>query len=129
MVSNYFTLLYYLFADSKNYIPAEFVIMKDGSEGLLINDDNKKYKFLDPFHPSDAIDITNNIITNDITDDKNIIITKSNKKLYIRDNNVYVTDGLEEDKFQRMLKTTYHSNIYTIPIFKTIQNMLRDIKN
>src|SRR5579871_5603877 len=26
-------------------------------------------------------------------------------------------------------KTTYHSNIYTYPIFKAVQDMLKDIKN
>src|SRR5436190_969558 len=105
MVSITFTIFYYStylnnlisFLFAENYIPVEFVTLKDGSEGLLIfNDSNKKYKFLDPFHPSDAVDTTNNI-TDDITYDiitdiandddiktpKNIIITKSNRKLYI----------------------------------------------
>src|SRR5204862_384320 len=30
---------------------------------------------------------------------------------------------------QMLNKTTYHSNIYTLPIFKTIQSMLIDIIN
>ena len=120
------------------YDPLEFVTLKDGSEGLLIfNYDNKAYKFLDPFYPSDVIDVTDDIFTNgfDVIFDKrtkipkNIIITKSNKKFYIKENNVWVTDGLNEDTFQQMLNTTYHSNIYTLPIFKTIRNMLNDIIN
>ena len=101
---------------AENYIPIEFVTLKDGSEGLLIfNGDNKKYKFLDPFHPSDAVDTTNDItdgitydiITNcsdihkNIKTPKNMIITKSNKKLYIKENNVWITDGLKEDSFLR----------------------------
>ena len=121
-------MYFILFAE--NCVPVEFVTLKDGSEGLLIfNYDEKKYKFLDPFHPSDAIDVTDDIITNDIADDKNIIITKTNKKFYIKENKVWVADGLNEDTFQQMLNTTHHSNIYTIPIFKTIQKMLRDIKS
>lgn len=28
-----------------------------------------------------------------------------------------------------MLNITYHNNIYTLPIFKTIQDMLKDINN
>src|SRR3989337_2193357 len=44
-------------------------------------------------------------------------------------NNVWITDVLKEDSFQQMLNTTYHSNIYTLPIFKTIQNMFKDIQN
>src|SRR5687767_7052467 len=118
MVSNYFynILLYnsvlfnltiplLLFVD--DYTPIEFVTLKDGSEGLIIYDENeKKYKFLDPFLPSDAIDITN-IIDNH----KNIVITGSNRKLSIVENNVHITDGLNENTFQQMLNnTTYHNN-------------------
>jgi hypothetical protein len=105
-------ILFYLYIDVGvrpcTYGPMEFVTLKDGSEGLIIYDDG--YKFLDPFLPSSIINITN-IITNN---HKKIIITKSNRKLSIVENNVLVTDGLNEDMFQQMLnKTTYHSNIYT----------------
>ena len=117
-------------------VPVEFVTLKDGSEGLIIrkyksNSDKKFfYKFLDPFHPSDAVDAAVDA-TDDITDDiaydiifdvltnkpKNIVITKSNKKFYIKENkDVWVTDGLSDNTFQQMLKTNYHSNIYTLPI-------------
>src|SRR5581483_8980575 len=54
--------------------------------------------------------------------------TKSNRKLSIIGNNVHVTDGLNENTFQQMLnKTTYHSNVYTYPIFNAIRDMLKDI--
>ncbi|CAG8737878.1 5834_t:CDS:2, partial [Rhizophagus irregularis] len=76
---------------AENYIPVEFVTSKDGSEGLLIfNDDYRQYRFLDPFHPSEEVDISTCVIENP----KNILITKSNKTLYIKENNVWVTDGL-----------------------------------
>ena len=49
-----------------DYEPIEFVTLKDGSEGLLIRNNRYEYKFIDPFHPSNAVDITNDIITDDI---------------------------------------------------------------
>ncbi len=105
----------------------EFVTLEDGSEGLIIINksfDNKlSYKFLDPFLPSDTIDITK-----DINDSKKIIITKSNRKFSIIENNVWTADGLNKDTFQQILnKTIYHSNIYTLSIFKKIENMLNDM--
>src|SRR5581483_10279315 len=95
--------------------------------GLIIYDKReKKYKFLDPFLPSDAIDITDFIDNH-----RNIVITKSNRKFSIVKNYVHTTDGLNENTFQQMLNktTTYHSNIYTYPIFKAVQDMLKDIKD
>src|SRR5688572_28998454 len=81
---NNLIVFYCLFADPEDYRLEEFVTLKDGSEGLLIvNRYDNKYKFLDPYHPSDAIDITDDI-TNDIT--KPIVITQSNKKFYIKEN-------------------------------------------
>src|SRR5581483_9741471 len=78
-----------------------------------------------PFLPSDAIDITN-IIDNH----GNIVITKSNRKLSIVESNLYITNGLNENTFQQMLnKTTYHSNIYNLNTFITLQDMLKDIIN
>jgi hypothetical protein len=110
------------------YLPIEFVTLKDGSEGLIIYEsfDNKSsYKFLDPFLPSDAINI-------DIIYDNKNIITKFNKKISIKnEDNVYtvcIEDGLNEDTFQQILnKNTYHSNIYTTPIFNKIKNMLENM--
>ena len=119
------TIILLLFVDGR-FTPIEFVTLKDGSEGLIIYESyEKKYKILDPFLPSDAIDITN-IIDNH----KNIVITKSNRKLSIAENNVHVTDGLNKNTFRQMLnKTTYHSNIYTYPIFKAIQDMIKGIED
>ena len=63
------------------YIPVEFVTLKDGSEGLIVKEYyGTKYKFLDP---SDAIDVTDDIITDGITA-KSIIITKSNKSFTLK---------------------------------------------
>src|SRR6266480_7161992 len=100
-------------------------MLNDDSEGLIVyhentiyhkeNENEKKYeykssyKFLDPYYPEDAIDITN-VIDNH----ESIIITKSNKKFFIKENEVCVTDGLKGDTFQQMLNNTYHSNIYTL---------------
>jgi len=124
-------LIFSLFVDETNYYePIEFVTLNDGSEGLILhiysgNKSNKSlYKFVDPFLPSDkTLDVTN--IFND---HRNNFITKSNKKISIIQNNVCVTDGLNENSFQQILnKITHHKNIYTLPIFKTIRNMLSDI--
>ncbi|PKC09585.1 hypothetical protein RhiirA5_415466 [Rhizophagus irregularis] len=78
----------------------------------------------DPFHTSDAIDISDSF-----GNSQNIIITKSNKKISVIENNIWITDGLNKNIFQQMLNITYHNNIYTLPIFKTIQDMLKDINN
>ena len=117
--------------------PIEFVTLKDRSEGLIIgtySDSGKEYscKFIDPFLPIDASDITNVIIPSETTDtisycEQFMIITKSNRKFSVIENKVHVTNGLKENTFQQMLKNTYHSNIYTLSIFKTIQEMLKDI--
>ncbi|CAG8523211.1 9810_t:CDS:2 [Funneliformis mosseae] len=113
---------------SDDYEPVEFVTLKDGSEGLIIYkklSDETSCKFVDPFLPSDTmIDITNII-----DDPRNVIINKSNRKFSIVENNVCVSDGLNEDTFEQLLKNTYHNNIYTLAIFKTIQNMLKGILN
>ena len=107
-------------------IPIEFVTLEDGSEGLIIRYYFENlYKFLYPFLPSDdTIDVTG------IIDNHNkIIITKSNRKLSIIENKLHVTDGLNDNTFQQMLNKTYHDNIYTLSIFKTIQNMFIDVIN
>ncbi|CAB4426895.1 unnamed protein product [Rhizophagus irregularis] len=99
-----------------NYTPVEleFITLENGSEGLIIEGN----KFIDPYQPSDAIDIT------EIIDNKNVI-TKLNRKVYIDKNyNVCVAGGLDENKFQ-LNKTS----IYTLPILKFIQEMLKDIIN
>ncbi|RIA94289.1 hypothetical protein C1645_734921 [Glomus cerebriforme] len=113
--------------DLYNSRPIEFVILDDGCEGLII--EKYSYKFLDSFHPSDAIDITNDIGNVNINVKIQNIITKSNKKISIIENNVWVTDALKENTFQQMLNTTYHSNIYTLSTFKTIRRMLEDSKD
>ena len=139
-----------MFIDSAEYyFPVEFVTLKDHYEGLIIyheniiNDENgsnendeieiedkSSYKFVDPFHPSaDAIDI-NDIYINDrkVINYNKVVITKSNRKCSIIDNNVWVTDGLSDDTFKQILnRNTYHSNIYTLSIFKAIQDMLNEI--
>ncbi|CAB4426767.1 unnamed protein product [Rhizophagus irregularis] len=130
--------------DFENYFLQSFLTLKDGSERFIINsygeDDN--FKILDPFHPyennqektqakgqakkalADAIDITDNI-TN-ISDPVKITID-SNKLFHVKENHVWVTDWVNETTFQQMLNKTCHSNIYTLPIFQTIQDMLNDI--
>src|SRR5581483_1998494 len=60
----------------------------------------------------------------------NIFITESNKLFSIIEDKLHITDFSNEDTFQQVFKkTTYHVNIYTLPIFKAIQNMLKSIVN
>ncbi len=114
---------------SDDYVPIEFVTLTNGFEGLIIYKEvNKKSscKFIDPFLPSDTtIDITDFIVN-----PKNNYITKSNRKISVVEKSVSIADGLDENTLQQMLKkTAYHSNIYTLSIFKTIKMMLDDIIN
>ncbi|UZO27119.1 uncharacterized protein OCT59_019325 [Rhizophagus irregularis] len=120
--------------NKKDYIPMEFVTLKDDSEGLIIyniDDKDKKYILLDPFQTSDddAIDITqyinngNGINNININNNQNFDI-KFNKKL---EKNNWITDKLKDQTIlNKELNKTYHSNIYTLPIFNDIKDMLKN---
>src|SRR5947209_1329277 len=89
------------------------------------SDEKCFYQFIDPFSPSDVVDVCSVIGNSD-----NIFITESNKKFSIIEDKLHITDLSNEDTFQQVFKkTTYHSNIYTLPIFKAVQNMLKGIVN
>ncbi|PKY26630.1 hypothetical protein RhiirB3_528722 [Rhizophagus irregularis] len=128
--------------DVKNYIPMEFVTLKDDSEGLIIyNIDDKKYILLDPFQTSDdgAIDITqcinngngiNNINNNN---NQNFDIKFNNDVDHQNTANIklekngWITDKLKDQTIlNKELNKTYHSNIYTLPIFNDIKDMLKN---
>ncbi|CAB4444874.1 unnamed protein product [Rhizophagus irregularis] len=113
--------------EGKNQLPIEFIILKDGSEGLIISTHSDKekllYKFLDPFIPSDAIDITNVI-----NDSKNIIITKSKRKFSIIEDNVCITDITDElqDILNNKIKSPLPSPDF-IPMFEEVEKYRDDV--
>ncbi|PKK70112.1 hypothetical protein RhiirC2_712150 [Rhizophagus irregularis] len=101
--------------------PVEFITLKNGLEGLIIKCSGSKYKFIDPYQPSIVIDITDDIGNIDGLN----VITKLNKKISIdNNNNVCVTDWLNENKLQQI---SHDNSIYTFSSFKIIQKMLKDI--
>ncbi|CAB5314681.1 unnamed protein product [Rhizophagus irregularis] len=96
--------------------PIEFITLKNGSEGLIIKSNTGNiYVLIDPYQLFDAIKIKESI------DDKNVI-TQLNRKVSIRNNNVCITDGLDENLVQQT-KTSF----YTLSTFIFIQKMLKDI--
>ncbi|PKY30391.1 hypothetical protein RhiirB3_486260 [Rhizophagus irregularis] len=105
-------------------VPVEFITLKYGLEGLIVKHlFGGKCRLIDPYEPS--IDITRDI--GNINDfNKKNVITKLNKKISIDDNNdVCVTDWLDESKLQQIFDK--ESSIYTFSTLKFIQEMLKDI--
>jgi hypothetical protein len=125
---------YNLFTDgSRGYItPVEFITLKNNSERLVIDyDDHKRKLVIDPYQAYDEIDISDDL--NDT-----IVITKLNRKIFTKNGNVYITNGIDvdENKLQQLPnKILYRNSIYTLFTFKIIQSMLNkiidqeDIKN
>ncbi|PKY26308.1 hypothetical protein RhiirB3_513186 [Rhizophagus irregularis] len=98
--------------------PLEFITLKDNSERLAIYSDD--VKLVDPYQAYDEIDIS---------DDFNYttsVITKLNIKIFIYDDKVCVTNGLDENEI-RQNKTINRNSIYTLSTFKFIQSMLKEI--
>ncbi|POG62573.1 hypothetical protein GLOIN_2v1695049 [Rhizophagus irregularis DAOM 181602=DAOM 197198] len=111
---------YNLFADEDNAHGVQFITLKN-TERLFIY---HKYggKLVDPYQVYDEIVVSDGI--NGITS----VITKLNRKIFIENGNVCVTDGIngiDENKLQQLSNNT--SYIYTLPIFKIIQSMLNEI--
>ncbi|CAB4437896.1 unnamed protein product [Rhizophagus irregularis] len=113
--------------------PVEFITLKSGLEGLIVKVSNEdKYRLIDPYEPSNVIDITGDIGNMNDFNKKNVI-TKLNKKVSIdNNNNVCVTDWLDESKLQQITNISNKidqdsSSIYTFSTLKFIQEMLKDI--
>ncbi|GES78513.1 hypothetical protein GLOIN_2v1881038 [Rhizophagus clarus] len=119
---------------NKNYYPIKFITLKNDSERLILIKDNcnnnnntdgkNLQKIIDSFNTKSYIDTIGN------PDD--IILTESNKKLYIdkKYHHICRTDWLKKDEFEQLLnKTTtiYYGDIYTSTIFETIRKMLSRI--
>src|SRR5215475_3114242 len=100
----------------------EFVTLKDNSERLFV----KKYsggKIVDPYQVYDEIDISGDF-------NEKSEITKLSRKIFIDKDNACVTDGIEidENKLRQLSnKLIYRNSIYSLPTFKIIQSMLKEI--
>ncbi|PKY56327.1 hypothetical protein RhiirA4_476554, partial [Rhizophagus irregularis] len=83
-------------------------------------------KLVDPYQVYDEIDISDDF--NDTS-----VITKLNRKIFIDNGNVCVTNGLngiDENKLEQLSnKNIYRNSIYTFSTFKIIQSMLKEIIN
>jgi hypothetical protein len=56
------------------------------------------------------------------------VITKLNRKIFIDNGNVCVTNGLDENKLQQLSnELIYRNSVYSSTIFKIIQSMLNEI--
>jgi len=93
--------------------------LKNNSERLVFYDGNKHFRLVDPYQAYDEIDISGDFNDTDV-------ITKLNRKIFIDNDNVYVTNGLDENKLHQLKNKTLYS-IYTLSTFKIIQNMLNGI--
>ncbi|CAB4412628.1 unnamed protein product [Rhizophagus irregularis] len=81
-------------------------------------------KLVDPYQVYDEFDISDDF--NNTTS----VITKLNRRIFIDNGIICVTNGIEidENKLQQLSnKTIYRSSIYTLSTFKIIQSMLNEI--
>ncbi|GBB94860.1 hypothetical protein RclHR1_02430001 [Rhizophagus clarus] len=100
--------------------PFEFIKLKDNSERLITDD----RKLVDPYQAYDEINISNDFNIN------TSVITHLNKKIFIEDGKVCVTNGLDENKLQKLSnKNINRNNIYTLSTFRIIRSMLNEIIN
>ncbi|PKY47235.1 hypothetical protein RhiirA4_462362, partial [Rhizophagus irregularis] len=99
---------------------AQFITLKN-TERLFIYHEHGG-KLVDPYQVYDEI------VISDGFNGKTSVITKLNRKIFIENGNVCVTDGIngiDENKLQQLSNKTLY--IYTLPIFKIIQSMLNKI--
>ncbi|CAB5217097.1 unnamed protein product [Rhizophagus irregularis] len=123
-----------IFSENLYYheVPVKFITLKYGLEGLIVKVlKENKYRLIDPYQPSNVIDITGDIGNMNDFNKKNVI-TKLNKKVSIdNNNNVCVTDWLDESRLQQLTnisnKIDQDSSIYSFSTLKFIQEMLKDI--
>ncbi|GBC08630.1 hypothetical protein RclHR1_08270007 [Rhizophagus clarus] len=98
--------------------PIEFITLRNNSERLIIYTSHNSKLLIDPYQIYDEIDISS-----DFNDSS--VITKLNRKIYIDNDEVCFTDGLDEQQLSN--KFIYGKSVYSSTIFKIIQSMLREI--
>ncbi|PKY31900.1 hypothetical protein RhiirB3_393647 [Rhizophagus irregularis] len=104
-------------------VPIKFITIKNNSERLFIRRGHER-KLVDPYYQVyDEINISSDF--NDTS-----VMTNLNRKIFIDNGNVCITNGIDENKLQQLSdKITYRNSIYTLSTFKIIQSMLNEIIN
>ncbi|CAG8447076.1 4523_t:CDS:2 [Rhizophagus irregularis] len=104
-------------------VPIKFITIKNNSERLFVRRGHER-KLVDPYYQVyDEINISSDF--NDTS-----VMTNLNRKIFIDNGNVCITNGIDENKLQQLSdKTTYRNSIYTLSTFKIIQSMLNEIIN
>ncbi|PKY37492.1 hypothetical protein RhiirA4_450354 [Rhizophagus irregularis] len=104
-------------------VPIKFITMKNNFERLFIRRGHER-KLVDPYYQVyDEINISSDF--NDTS-----VMTNLNRKIFIDNGKVCITNGIDENKLQQLSdKTTYRNSIYTLSTFKIIQSMLNEIIN
>ncbi|CAB4440226.1 unnamed protein product [Rhizophagus irregularis] len=102
--------------------PVEFITLKNNSERLVIDCRPSSLKLVNPYQTYSEIDIDTSSDFNDTN-----VITKLNRKIFIDNGNVRVTNGLDESKLKELSnKITDGNSIYT-STFKIIRSMFEEI--
>ncbi|CAB4392886.1 unnamed protein product [Rhizophagus irregularis] len=119
---------YNLFADEDSGYGCgvQFITLKN-TERLFIYHEYSGGKLVDPYQVYDEI-----VISDGFNGEKSVI-TELNRKIFIDNGNVCVTNGLngiDENKLEQLSnKITYRNSNYTFSTFKIIQSMLKEIIN
>ncbi|GBC04374.1 hypothetical protein RclHR1_05650002 [Rhizophagus clarus] len=105
--------------------PVEFVTSKNGFESLIIDSKsygmtNNSYVLINPYQPFENYQNLGDNLSG------KTIITKLNKRIFIKKNSVYVKEALDDDKLKQVSNST--NSIYDSSIFDDIRIMFKDIQ-
>ncbi|UZO01477.1 uncharacterized protein OCT59_012575 [Rhizophagus irregularis] len=119
-------MLIYENEDSGYGCGVQFITLKN-TERLFIYHEYSGGKLVDPYQVYDEI-----VISDGFNGEKSVI-TELNRKIFIDNGNVCITNGLngiDENKLEQLSnKITYRNSNYTFSTFKIIQSMLKEIIN
>ncbi|RIA90148.1 hypothetical protein C1645_849677 [Glomus cerebriforme] len=104
--------------DSESSKRVEFITLKNNSERLFIYGTRK---LIDPYQDYDEIDVSDDF-------NNTSVITKLNRKIFVDNGNVCITNGIDEideNKLQQL--SNKRNGYYTLYTFKIIQSMLNEI--
>ncbi|GES73543.1 hypothetical protein GLOIN_2v1784920 [Rhizophagus clarus] len=104
------------------YKGVKFITLENNSTRLVIHSGDGS-KLVDPYQVYDEIDISGDF-------NNKSVITRMNRKIFIDNGNVCVTNeinGIDENRLQQLSnKIIYRNSIYTLSTFKIIQRMLQE---